>query len=130
MLTITAWSFGDTIRFACFCLDSLVPGGLHLAKAIRYTVAPLLFPVGFGGEFLMILAAAKNGRPLLFAVAALWPFGFYVLMSQRTSSKDESSLQHRQPTTLLKPITPQHPKIQLPRSKLSSLYTIAATFSL
>jgi Protein tyrosine phosphatase-like protein, PTPLA len=82
MMTVTAWSFGDSIRFACFCLDSLVPGGLRVAKAVRYTVAPLLFPIGFGGEFLMIVAAARNGRPLLFAVAALWPFGFYVLMKQ------------------------------------------------
>jgi Protein tyrosine phosphatase-like protein, PTPLA len=82
VMTITAWSFGDTIRFACFCLDSLVPGGLRLARAVRYTVAPLLFLVGAAGEMLMVIAAARDGRTLLFVMVAIWPFGFYALMNQ------------------------------------------------
>jgi hypothetical protein len=81
LLTVFCWSLGDTIRFGCFVLDSLVPGGT-LAKSVRYTVGPLLFPFGAGGEMLMVVAAASNGRPLLYLAAALWPAGFYPLMKQ------------------------------------------------
>jgi hypothetical protein len=81
MLTVFCWSLGDTVRFGCFVLDHLVPGGT-LAKSVRYTVGPLLFPFGAGGEMLMVVAAAANGRPLLYLAAALWPAGFYPLMKQ------------------------------------------------
>jgi hypothetical protein len=80
MLTVFCWSLGDTVRFGCFVLDHLVPGGT-LAKSVRYTVGPLLFPFGAGGEMLMVVAAA-NGRPLMYVAAALWPAGFYPLMKQ------------------------------------------------
>jgi hypothetical protein len=81
MLTVFCWSLGDTVRFACFVLDHLVPGGT-LAKSVRYTVGPLLFPFGAAGEMLMVVAAAADGRPLLYLAALLWPAGFYPLWKQ------------------------------------------------
>jgi hypothetical protein len=81
MLTVTCWSLGDTIRFSCFVLDHLVPGGT-LAKSVRYTVGPMIFPFGAAGEMLMVVAAAADGRPLMYLAAALWPAGFYPLMKQ------------------------------------------------
>jgi hypothetical protein len=81
MLTVFCWSLGDTVRFGCFVLDQLVPGGT-LAKSVRYTVGPLLFPFGAAGEMLMVVAAAADGRPLLYLAALLWPAGFYPLWKQ------------------------------------------------
>jgi hypothetical protein len=81
LLTVFCWSLGDTVRFGCFVLDQLVPGGT-LAKSVRYTVGPMLFPFGAGGEMLMVVAAAADGRPLLYLAAALWPVGFYPLWKQ------------------------------------------------
>jgi len=81
LLTVTCWSLGDTIRFGCFVLDNLVPGG-RVAKAVRYTVGPILFPIGATGEMLMVMAIAADGRPYLYLAAALWPLGFYPLMKQ------------------------------------------------
>lgn len=49
LLTATCWSAGDVIRFGCFALDSLAPQALgSLVKATRYTIGPLLFPLGAG----------------------------------------------------------------------------------
>lgn len=81
MLTVFCWSLGDTVRFGCFVLDQLVPGGT-LAKSVRYTIGPLLFPFGAAGEMLMVVAAAADGRPLLYLAAVLWPAGFYPLWKQ------------------------------------------------
>jgi len=82
LLTVFVWSLGDTIRFGCFLLDALVPGA-RLAKTIRYTVGPILFPIGATGEALMVAALAQyRNWPLLYGAAALWPVGFFPLMKQ------------------------------------------------
>jgi hypothetical protein len=82
LLTVFMWSLGDTIRFGCFLLDALVPGG-RFAKAIRYSVGPVLFPLGALGEMLMVINLAQHsGFRLLYLVAMLWPLGFYPLMKQ------------------------------------------------
>jgi hypothetical protein len=82
LATALFWSFGDTIRFGCFAVDEAFPqAGTH-AKSVRYTVGPMLFPLGAAGEMLMVLRAAMDGRPLLYIAAALWPLGFYPLMKQ------------------------------------------------
>jgi len=49
LMTVACWSFGDTIRFGCFGMNTLFPGS-RLAKDIRYTVAPVLFPIGALGK--------------------------------------------------------------------------------
>lgn len=82
LLTATCWSAGDVIRFGCFALDSLAPQLESLVKATRYTIGPLLFPLGAGGEMLMVIRAASEGRPAMYVAAALWPAGFYPLMKQ------------------------------------------------
>lgn len=79
--TVLCWSI-DSIRFACFALDGLFPDSGNLFKSIRYTVGPLIFPLGAGGEMLMVIRAASDGRPWLYLAAALWPAGFYPLMKQ------------------------------------------------
>jgi Protein tyrosine phosphatase-like protein, PTPLA len=82
LMTVFLWSLGDTIRFGCFFLDSMVPGG-NFAKSVRYTVGPVLFPLGALGEMLMVIALAQHtGNKLLYAAAMLWPVGFYPLMKQ------------------------------------------------
>jgi Protein tyrosine phosphatase-like protein, PTPLA len=82
LMTVFLWSLGDTIRFGCFFLDSLVPGG-NFAKSVRYTAGPVLFPLGALGEMLMVIALAQHtGNKFLYAAAMLWPVGFYPLMKQ------------------------------------------------
>lgn len=82
LITVFCWSLGDTIRFGCFILDLLVPGA-KLAKSIRYTVGPLLFPFGAAGEMLIVIAVAQQKKnALIYFAAALWPVGFYPLMKQ------------------------------------------------
>uniref|UniRef100_A0A7S3DQR9 very-long-chain (3R)-3-hydroxyacyl-CoA dehydratase n=1 Tax=Entomoneis paludosa TaxID=265537 RepID=A0A7S3DQR9_9STRA len=83
IFTITCWSLGDMIRFGCFLLDLLVPGGT-VAKRIRYTVGPLLFPLGALGEVLMVATYANehNDWPWLVLACIAWPMGFYPLMTQ------------------------------------------------
>lgn len=88
LMTVTCWSFGDAIRFGCFGMDTLVPG-CKIFKSVRYTVAPLIFPFGASGEVMMILKFASEGRPLYYLAAALWPFGFYPLMSQLLKQKQK-----------------------------------------
>jgi uncharacterized protein YhhL (DUF1145 family) len=88
MLTIFAWSLGDTVRFGCFMLDLLLPQ-MGLAKAIRYTVGPIAFPIGALGEMLMVFAAASNGRPWMYPLAFLWPLGFYPLMKQLLKQRNK-----------------------------------------
>jgi Protein tyrosine phosphatase-like protein, PTPLA len=89
-LTVMCWSLGDTIRFGCFFADSIVPNGIRWAKYIRYTVGPILFPLGTLGEMLMVLTMANQsyntnkGQSLALYVAALflWPIGFFSLFIQ------------------------------------------------
>lgn len=81
LLTIACWSLGDTVRFGCFGLDSILNGS-QLAKDIRYTVAPILFPIGASGEMLMVMRVAADGRPMVWIAAALWPAGFFPLIRQ------------------------------------------------
>jgi Protein tyrosine phosphatase-like protein, PTPLA len=80
LFTALCWSLGDAIRFGCFAVDCISPQ--RVVKSIRYTVGPFLFPLGAGGEMLMVLQAATDGRPSLYLAAALWPAGFYPLMKQ------------------------------------------------
>lgn len=82
LFTATCWSLGDVVRFGCFALDSLSPQFGSFVKATRYTVGPLLFPLGASGEMLMVMRAANDGRPAMYIAAALWPAGFYPLMTQ------------------------------------------------
>jgi len=81
LFTSFCWSLGDAIRFGCFTMDGLLPGGT-LAKSIRYSVGPIMFPLGTVGEMAMVIRAAMNGRPILYVAAALWPAGFFPLMKQ------------------------------------------------
>lgn len=78
LMTIACWSLGDTIRFGCFGIDTLLPGG-RTAKNIRYTVAPILFPFGALGEMLMVI---EVGTVPFYLFSLLWPIGFYPLMAQ------------------------------------------------
>lgn len=83
LLTVICWSLGDVVRFGCFALDSLAPDQMgSIVKSVRYTVGPILFPFGAGGEMLMVIRAASEGRPDMYVAAALWPAGFYPLMKQ------------------------------------------------
>jgi len=83
LLTIICWSAGDAVRFFCFLVDNL-RGGSRMAKAIRYTVGPVLFPMGALGEMIMVVTAALrqenwNTKVGILVAASLWPFGFYPL---------------------------------------------------
>jgi hypothetical protein len=85
LITVFCWSCGDSIRFFCFLSDVLF-GGIW-AKTIRYTVGPILFPVGTLGEMWMVLAAANRQsndkvRYAMYGAASLWPAGFYPLFKQ------------------------------------------------
>ena len=81
LLTICSWSIGDTVRFGCLAVATAYPQ-LRIAKSIRFTVGPVLFPIGAFGEMMMVVAAAKDGRPILYIAAALWPVFFYPMMQQ------------------------------------------------
>lgn len=81
LLTVACWSMGDTIRFGSLAVVTANPS-LTIAKSIRFTIGPVLFPIGAAGEMLMVALAASQGRPKLFVAAALWPFFFYPMMKQ------------------------------------------------
>lgn len=82
ILTVSMWGLGDFVRFGCFAVDTAIPG-IRLVKSIRFTVGPILFPIGASGEmFMVILAGYLNQRPILYAAAALWPVFFYPMMQQ------------------------------------------------
>lgn len=81
LFTALCWSLGEVVRFGCFAADGLRPHQ-SLAKSIRYSVGPVLFPLGAAGEMLMVIHAARHGRPSLYLAAMLWPVGFYPLMNQ------------------------------------------------
>lgn len=77
--TVLCWSLGDTIRFFCFVMDAMVPGG-SVFKRIRYTVGPIMFPLGAAGEMAMVAVLAYQRHwYVLYIVAALWIVGFYPL---------------------------------------------------
>ena len=84
--TVGCWALDGLFRFGCFGLDALLSlcgyESLPMIKSVRYTIGPLLFPLGAGGEMFMVLRAAKDGRPMLYFAAMLWPVFFYPLMKQ------------------------------------------------
>ena len=82
LLTVSMWGLGDFIRFGCLGMVTLFPEA-QVFKSIRFTVAPVLFPIGASGEMLMvILAGSVNNRPIIYVAAALWPIFFYPMMKQ------------------------------------------------
>mmetsp|Transcript_4099 Transcript_4099/g.5381 ORF Transcript_4099/g.5381 Transcript_4099/m.5381 type:complete len:263 (+) Transcript_4099:185-973(+) len=83
LFTATCWSLGDMIRFGCFLLDLMVPGGT-LAKSVRYNVGPIMFPLGALGELLMVgTYSVQTGQWFLLVAAVIaWPIGVYPLMNQ------------------------------------------------
>ena len=90
VLTVACWSLGDTVRFGCFFLDSLASNGSRWAKYVRYSVGPILFPLGTLGEMMMVFTmagetySANKLHSIAMYVAALilWPMGFYSLFTQ------------------------------------------------
>jgi hypothetical protein len=86
LFTVGCWALDGLFRFGCFGLDALLSlcgyESLPVIKSVRYTVGPLLFPLGAGGEMFMVLRAARDGRPGLYFAASLWPVCFYPLMKQ------------------------------------------------
>jgi hypothetical protein len=82
LFTVACWALGDSIRFGCFTLDTLMPEG-GLAKAIRYTVGPLVFPLGITGETILVYQAARaTGHPFLVLATILWPVAGVMLVLQ------------------------------------------------
>ena len=83
LFTVACWSLGEVIRFGCFLLDLLVPGGT-LAKTVRYNVGPIMFPLGALGELSIMLTYGYETEKwwiMIFAII-LWPCGVYPLMRQ------------------------------------------------
>jgi hypothetical protein len=86
LITVGCWALDGLFRFGCFGLDALLSlldrEPWPAIKSVRYTIGPLLFPIGAGGEMFMVLKAAGDGRPKLYFAASLWPVCFYPLMKQ------------------------------------------------
>lgn len=86
IITVSCWALDGIIRFGCFGADALLSmfgyESVPFIKSIRYTIGPMLFPIGAGGEMFMVIKAAKEGRTHLYFAAALWPIFFYPLMKQ------------------------------------------------
>jgi hypothetical protein len=85
VMTVTCWSV-DSVRFFCFLWDNLFPTH-DWAKAVRYTVGPVVFPFGATGEMLMVIAAGSRQQTtekalLYYGAACLWPAGFFPLFKQ------------------------------------------------
>lgn len=84
--TVGCWALDGPFRFGCFAVDSFLTvfgfKEVPMVKSIRYTVSPMIFPLGAGGEMFMVLRAARDGRPALYLAATLWPLFFYPLMKQ------------------------------------------------
>ena len=97
LLTLLCWGLGDTVRFSCFAVDVLFPKG-YIAKAIRYTVGPIIFPFGATGEMLMVVAVAQDGRPMAYLAALLWPVGFYPLFTQLLKQRRKFFVRWKQET--------------------------------
>lgn len=49
------WSLGEIVRFGCFAVYSLIPSLSTTVKSVRYTVGPIMFPIGEGGALKMQL---------------------------------------------------------------------------
>lgn len=82
LVTVAAWSLGDLVRFACFAIDTAIPG-MFWVKGFRFTLGPILFPIGAAAEMMMVVrAGSDHNRPILYAAAALWPVFFYPMMQQ------------------------------------------------
>ena len=45
VLTVSMWGLGDLVRFGCLAVHTAFPS-VEVAKSIRFTVGPLLFPIG------------------------------------------------------------------------------------
>ena len=62
IFTILMWSLDGLIRFGCFGIDALLSlfgkSSPSRVKSIRYTVGPLLFPLGAGGEMVRYQATS------------------------------------------------------------------------
>mmetsp|Transcript_15163 Transcript_15163/g.18464 ORF Transcript_15163/g.18464 Transcript_15163/m.18464 type:complete len:287 (-) Transcript_15163:18-878(-) len=87
LITIVCWSLDGIVRFGCFALDAIFSilgyNSVTLIKSIRYTVGPMLFPLGAGGEMAMVITIAyQTGKWPVWVAASLWPLGFYPLMKQ------------------------------------------------
>ena len=61
----------------------------YVAKSIRFTVGPVLFPIGASGEMFMVILAGtstttgnSNNKLWYYGAAALWPVFFYPMMVQ------------------------------------------------
>jgi len=109
--TVVLWSLGDAIRFSCFAVDALTanpPAGsggratttkttTSVAKTVRYTVGPWIFPAGAAGEMLMVLGVAVHQKqPAWYFAAALWPVGFYPLYRQLLRQRNKYRWQQEQ----------------------------------
>jgi hypothetical protein len=81
ILTVSMWGLGDLVRFGCLAVHTAFPS-IGVAKSIRFTVGPILFPIGASGEMFMVILAASHGLPMLYVAAALWPVFFYPMMQQ------------------------------------------------
>eukprot|EP00339_Tiarina_fusa_P019773 CAMPEP_0117073272 /NCGR_PEP_ID=MMETSP0472-20121206/51611_1 /TAXON_ID=693140 ORGANISM="Tiarina fusus, Strain LIS" /NCGR_SAMPLE_ID=MMETSP0472 /ASSEMBLY_ACC=CAM_ASM_000603 /LENGTH=178 /DNA_ID=CAMNT_0004797793 /DNA_START=34 /DNA_END=569 /DNA_ORIENTATION=- len=70
LVTVLMWGIGDFVRFGCFAVDTAFPG-VRLARSVRFTVGPIIFPIGAAGEmFMVIAAAARNSKPGMYVAAA------------------------------------------------------------
>jgi len=78
--TAFTWGLGECIRLGCFAVDAVRPS--VTAKTVRYTVGPIMFPIGSLGEWVLLIGAMRDGRPALWAPVIGWPIGFAVLMRQ------------------------------------------------
>ena len=63
-------------------MRSLSPSLTCPHPQVRYTVGPIMFPIGSLGEWLLLIGAMQDGRPALWAPVIGWPIGFAVLMRQ------------------------------------------------
>lgn len=59
LFTVLMWALDGLIRFGCFGTDALLSLFGHdsptILKSIRYTIGPVLFPLGAGGEMVSLV---------------------------------------------------------------------------
>mmetsp|Transcript_55261 Transcript_55261/g.134231 ORF Transcript_55261/g.134231 Transcript_55261/m.134231 type:complete len:248 (-) Transcript_55261:453-1196(-) len=109
LLTVACWSLGDAIRFSSLAIVTLASSTStstagenttdsnsstsnfsdkisYVAKSIRFTVGPILFPIGASGEMFMVILAGSatttSNTLWYYGAAALWPVFFYPMMVQ------------------------------------------------
>lgn len=81
LLTATFWSIGESVRFFCFALSTVQPSLRINLMHIRYTVGPILFPLGFIGEMCMLVQIVLSDfNILVLVITMMWPFGFIPLL--------------------------------------------------